>query len=77
MFNRCRRRRDHGVGLKILYRNPQRPGEAGLKLGPDQAKRAAEKEILEGLGFTVVEITPASFAEAQHPTGTLSRTYGG
>lgn len=47
-----------------------------MKLVPDQSKRAAEKEILEGLGFTVVEITPASFAEAQHPTGTLSRTYG-
>jgi len=48
-----------------------------MKLVPDQSKRAAEKQILEGLGFTVVEITPASFAEAQHPTGTLSRTYGG
>lgn len=37
--------------MKILYRNPQRPGEAGMKLVPDQSKRAAEKEILEGLGF--------------------------
>ena len=39
-----------------------------MKLVPDQSKRTAEKEILEGLGFTVVEITPASFAEAPHPT---------
>jgi hypothetical protein len=35
--------------LKILYRNPRRPGEAGMKLVPDQSQRAAEKEILEGL----------------------------
>jgi hypothetical protein len=58
-----------GVGLKILYRNPQRPGEAGMKLVPDQSQRAAEKEILEGLGFTVIEITPAPFAQAPSPAG--------
>jgi hypothetical protein len=52
------------VGLKILYRNPRRPGEAGTKLVPDQSQRAAEKEILERLGFTVIEITPAPFAQA-------------
>jgi len=55
------------VGLKILYRNPRRPGEAGMKLVPDPSQRAAEKEILKGLGFTVVEITPAPFAQAPHP----------
>jgi hypothetical protein len=59
MFNMCGRRRVVRVGLKILYRNPRRPGEAGMKLVPDQSQRAAEKEILEGLGFTVIEITPA------------------
>ena len=64
MFNRCGRRRMERVGLKILYRNPRRPGEAGMKLVPDQSQRAAEKEILEGLGFTVIEITPAPFAQA-------------
>jgi hypothetical protein len=48
--------------VKILYRNPRRPGEAGMKLVPDQSQRAAEKEILEGLGFIVIEITPAPFA---------------
>ena len=48
--------------LKILYRNPRRPGEAGMKLIPDQSQRAAEKEILEGFGFTIIEITPAPFA---------------
>jgi hypothetical protein len=35
-----------------------------MKLVPDQSQRAAEKEILEGLGFTVIEITPAPFAQA-------------
>jgi len=63
------------VGLKILYRNPRRPGEAGVKLVPDQSQRAAEKEILEGLGFTVIEITPAPFAQAPYPAGTLSRAW--
>jgi hypothetical protein len=41
------------VSVKILYRNPRRPGEAGVKLVPDEAQRAGETEILEGLGFTV------------------------
>jgi hypothetical protein len=59
MFNRCGRRRMERVGLKILYRNPRRPGEAGMKLVPDPSQRAAEQEILKGLGFTVIEITPA------------------
>jgi hypothetical protein len=64
------------VGLKILYRNPRRPGEAGMKLVPDQSQRAAEKEILEGLGFTVIEITPAPFVQAPYPAGAVSRTKG-
>ena len=62
MVNGCRRRRGRAVGLKILYRNPRRPGEAGMKLVPDQSQRAAEKEILEGLGFTVIEMTPVPFS---------------
>jgi hypothetical protein len=45
-----------------------------MKLVPDQSQRAAEKETLEGLGFTVIEITPAPFGSAPHPAGTLSRT---
>ncbi len=77
MFNRCGRRRVVRVGLKILYRNPRRPGEAGVKLVPDQSQRAAEKEILEGLGFTVIEITPAPFAQAPHLVGTLPKNIGG
>lgn len=71
MFNSCGRRRVEWLGLKILYRNPRRPGEAGMKLVPDPSQRAAEKEILEGLGFTVIEITAASFAQAPHPARTL------
>jgi hypothetical protein len=47
-----------------------------MKLVPDQSQRAAEKEILEGLGFTVIENTPASFAQAPRPTGAVSRTKG-
>ena len=73
MFNRCGRRRMERVGLKILYRNPRRPGEAGVKLVPDPSQRAAEKEILKGLGFSVIEITPAPFAQAHLPAGILPR----
>ena len=63
-----------GVNLKILYRNPQRLGEAGMKLVPDQSQRAEEKNILEQLGFTVVEITSVPFAQALHLNGALPRT---
>jgi hypothetical protein len=59
------------VALKILYRNLRRPGEAGVKLVPDQSQRAAEKEILEGLGYIVLAITPAPFAQALHPADTF------
>jgi hypothetical protein len=44
-----------------------------MKLVPDQSQRVAEKEILEGLGFTVIEMTPAHFAQASHPAGTLPK----
>jgi hypothetical protein len=40
-----------------------------MKLVPDQSQKAAEKEILQGLGFTVIEITPAPFAQAPHAVG--------
>jgi hypothetical protein len=42
-----------------------------MKLVPDQSQRAAEKQLLEGLGFTVIGITPAPLAQAPHPAGTL------
>jgi hypothetical protein len=60
------------VCLKIRYRNPRRPGEAGVKLIPDESQRAMEKEILEGLGFIVLEITPTLFAQAAHPADIFS-----
>jgi hypothetical protein len=41
-------------GFEDPYRNPRRPGEAGMKLVADQSQRTTEKEILEGLGFTVI-----------------------
>jgi hypothetical protein len=67
MFNWCGRRRVVRVALKILYRNPRRPGEAGVKVIANQSLRGAEEEILKGLGFTIIEITPAPFAQAPHP----------
>ncbi len=45
-----------------------------MKLIPDQSQREAEKKILEGLGFTVIEITSAPLARLSHPNGTLPRT---
>ncbi|HKM73596.1 MAG TPA: hypothetical protein VJX94_26610 [Stellaceae bacterium] len=48
-----------------------------MKLVPDQSQRAAEKEILKGLGFTVIELTPARFAQAPHPAGTFAKNIGG
>jgi hypothetical protein len=45
-----------------------------MKLVPDQSQKAAEKKILEKLGFTVIEVTSAPFAKAPTPNGTLPRT---
>ena len=47
-----------------------------MKLVPDQSQRAAEKEILEGLGFTVIEDTPVSFARRRHARLALCREHG-
>jgi hypothetical protein len=62
------------MGLKILYRNARRPGEAGMKLVPDQLQKAAERKRLEGLGFTVIEITSAPLARVSRA---LVREYRG
>ena len=48
-----------------------------MKLIPDQSPRAAEKEILEGLGFIVLETTPAPFAQEPHPSWYLAKNVGG
>ena len=77
MFNSCGCRRVGRVGWKLLYRNPRRPGEAGMKLVPDQSQRAVEKKILEKLGFTVVEITSARFAQAPTPKWYPAKNTGG
>jgi len=63
------------VGLKILYRNPRRPGEAGIKLVPDQSQKAAEREILERLGFTVIEMTPVPFTLTRHTRPAICREH--
>ena len=49
---------DH-MSVTILYRNPQRPDEAGRIRAPDDGYAAALKEQLEKRGFQVVEIIPA------------------
>ena len=76
MFTSCGRQRVVRVGLKLLYRNPRRSGEAGVKLVPDQSQKAAEKKTLEKLGFTVVEVTSAPLAEALYLNGTCQENVG-
>jgi len=34
-----------------------------MKLVPDQSQRTAERKVLEGLGFTVIETTTAPVAQ--------------
>lgn len=63
------------MGLKILYRNALKPGEAGMKLVPDQL-RAAEMKRLEGLGFIVIEITSAPVARASRALPGVYRGLG-
>ena len=75
MLNRCGHPRIVRVGLKILYRNPRRPGEAGIKLVPDQSQKAAEREILERLGFTVIEMTPVPFTLTRHTRPAICREH--
>ena len=48
-----------------------------MKLVPDQSQRAAEKEILEGLGFTVIEITPAPLRSGSPPGRYFAKNIGG
>jgi hypothetical protein len=48
-----------------------------MKIAPDQSQRAAEKKILEKLGFTVVEITSAPFSKALHLSGYFAKNIGG
>jgi hypothetical protein len=45
------------MALKIVYRNPSRPDESGMKIVPDELHAEAEKKALEDLGFIVIEIT--------------------
>jgi hypothetical protein len=45
------------MALKIVYRNPRRPDEVGMKIVPDELHAEAEKKALEDLGFIVTEIT--------------------
>jgi hypothetical protein len=44
---------------KIRYCDPRLPDSGGLKLIPDPAALAAEIQILERQGFTIVEIAPS------------------
>ena len=44
-----------------------------MKLVPDQSQRAAEKEILIGLGFIVIEMRPVPFSLERHTDSALRR----
>jgi hypothetical protein len=46
------------VLAKIRYRDPRLPDSGGFKLIPDPATLAAEIQILERQGFTIIEIAP-------------------
>jgi hypothetical protein len=54
------------MSLRIRYRHPQRPDEAGLALVLDQAKAAEVKEQLENRGFVIIDVTPAPVAKGHH-----------
>ena len=54
------------MSLKILYRHPQRPDEAGVAFVPDQAKVAEVKEQLENRGFVGIDIADAPVAKGRH-----------
>ena len=45
------------MALKIVYRNPRRPDELGMKIVPDELGAEAERKALEELGFIVISIT--------------------
>jgi hypothetical protein len=57
----------------FLYRNSQRPGEAGLTVFADEVKAAAKKAHLENSGFLVIKIRKAPFAKALPIPATQSR----
>ena len=54
------------MSLTILYRNPQRPGEAGMTMIAGREEAAASIARLEKRGFVVEKITlrPLRGAEA-------------
>src|ERR1700751_2039717 len=63
------------MGLKILYRNPRRPGEAGVKLVPDQSQEAGRKGDPGRIGLhRNRDDAGAILSEAPHSAGTLSGT---
>ncbi len=52
------------MSLKILYRHPRRPDEAGMTVVANEAKAAAMKDQLENRGFLVIEVAITPFAKA-------------
>ena len=54
------------MSLKILYRHPQRPDEAGMVVVPDRAKAEEMKDQLENRGFLIIEIATVPSAKARH-----------
>ena len=59
------------MALKIVYRNPRRPDETGMKIVPDELRAKAEKKALEDLGFIVISITtvPSNGHRPQYDQG--------
>jgi hypothetical protein len=58
---------EHGasflMSLMALYRNPERPDEAGMTVVADEANATAVKGQLENRGFLVLKIEIAPFAK--------------
>jgi hypothetical protein len=52
------------VRVKILYRHPRRPDEAGIVIAPDQAQATEMKDQLEKRGYQVLKIDAAPSALA-------------
>ena len=53
------------MSVAIEYRNPRRPGEAGVVLVCDNVDAAQTKESLERRGFVIVDDKTAGFGDSR------------
>ena len=56
------------MALRIVYRNPRRSDELGVKIVPDELRAEAERRALEDLGFIVISITTVADDNGQPPS---------